>query len=521
MTENRFPEREPPSSWRSRAAGFAAAALGVGAVTALIHVAPGAERIPNVSMLYLFVVIGTALRFGSGSAILTSVLAFLAFDWFFIRPFRTLTVHDPSEWLALLMFLFTAATVGHLTATAQAQAAEARRRERETRALAEAGWAVASQVDRERALAEVLRQLAEVLPVRLAAIVLPDSEENFRWVVCYPNADGAPTTAVERQAFRFALAERRPLNWGGDSRHWEKALAGFSPAASCLPLTAENRVLGLLYLVRAAEREPTWQERRLVESLAGQASIVLERDRLTRAETQARALEEADRLKTALLSMISHDFRSPLTAIKASVTGLLQRVRSWNPETGREMLQAIDVETDRLDRMVGNILALSRLEADAWRPQLEATPPTEWVGLALGGLGAEANRRIDLEVGPDLSEVEIDPVQMAQVLRNLIDNALKYSPEATRVEVRARAEGDRLVLEVCDRGMGLPPGAEERIFEPFYRAPHLEESAVPGVGIGLTICRGLVEAHHGELTAFNREGGGAVFRLSLPLAEQP
>src|SRR5439155_25835966 len=162
--------------------------------------------------------------------------------------------------------------------------------------------------------------------------------------------------------------------------------------------------------------------RRVVESLANHAAVVLERDRLARAEMQARALEEADRLKTALLSMVSHDFRSPLASIKASVTGLLQAGAPWDAETQRELLQGIDQETDRLNRMVGNILSLSRLQADAWRPQCELTSLSEVVGAAIERLGDEEDSRIEVALDRDHDEVWLDPVQIVQVLHNLVDN---------------------------------------------------------------------------------------------------
>jgi two-component system sensor histidine kinase KdpD len=279
----------------------------------------------------------------------------------------------------------------------------------------------------------------------------------------------------------------------------------------------ETRALGLLYLKLAEGRAISPQERRVVQSLASQAAIVLERDRLARAETAAKALEEADRLKTALLAMVSHDFLSPLTSIKASAGSLLQEGGAMDPGTQRELLQGIEQETDRLSRMVANILALSRLEADAWRPQREPMPLAELVGAALDTFTAADNRRIDVTLEPDLPEVSLDPVQMVQVLRNLVDNALKYSPPGSRVELQARRDGPDAVIEVLDRGRGIPVGDEERVFTRFYRAPDLRETALPGVGIGLAVCRGLVEAHHGRLTAANREGGGAVFRIVLPL----
>jgi two-component system sensor histidine kinase KdpD len=366
---------KPPRLRRS-GFGLLITALGIGLMTGLIQLLQGVHSLANTSLLYLLVVIATAVWFGRGVAVVAALLAFLAFNWFFIPPRYTFTVAAAGGWLTLVVFLVTALVVGQLAALLRERSEEAWRREREAAA---------------------------------------------------------------------------------------------------------------------------------------------ERDRLARAEMQARALEEADRLKTALLSMVSHDFRSPLASIKASVTGLLQAGAPWDAETQQELLQGIDQETDRLNRMVGNILSLSRLQADAWRPQCELASLAEVVGAALEPFGREEDSRLDVSLPRDRDDVWLDAVQIAQVIHNLVDNALKYSPSGSRVELRGFVEGDKLVLEVLDRGAGIPPGDEERIFEPFYRAPGLRESAVPGVGIGLAVCRGLVEAHGGRLTAANREGGGAALRMSLPL----
>jgi len=488
--------------------GYLVAAGGVVLVTLVIQVVPGAAHIANISMLYLLVVIGSAVGFGSAPAVAASFLGFLAFNWFFTEPYHTFRVHDPAEWIALITFLVTAVVTGQLTALLGARAEDARRRERETAALAEASWAVASQVDLDRALAELLNRLADVAPVKAAAILVPGSGDASRCIAAYPH--GETPALISPVAFSRALAQSAPLDTGqGPPSRIEDAY---------LPLMMETRTLGVLYLRPDADRRFSPQEERVVQSLASQAAIVLERDRLLRAETEARALAEADRLKTALLSMVSHDFRSPLTSIKASVTGLLQDHSAWDPATQRELLQGIDQETDRLNGMVGNILALSRLESNAWRPRREPAAVPELVGASLDSFGADENRRLHVRLEPDLPEVSLDAVQIVQVLRNLVDNALKYSPPEAAVELHAAAVEGALMIEVMDLGSGLPPGEEDRIFEPFYRAPQLRETSIPGVGIGLAVCRGLVEAHHGSLSAEARPGGGTVFRILLPLS---
>jgi two-component system sensor histidine kinase KdpD len=491
-------------------------------MTGIIHALSDLAHLANASMLYLLVVIGVAVGWGSGPAILASVLAFFTFDWFFVEPRHTLTVRDPAEWLALVMFLITAGVTGQLTALLRARAEEARRREREAAALAEASWAVAARIDRDQALAEVLRRLAEVVRPEAAAVLVPDATGEL--AVAATQGEAGESLPDFRSGTPASLATgvgegARATGWDGSSGRPDRDAGDQEPRSVYLPLIIEQRPLGLLYLRLRPGQAISLPERRVVQSLASQAVLVLERERLTRAATAAQALAEADRLKTALLSMVSHDFLSPLTSIKAAAGSLLQEGEALAPSTQRELLQGIEHETDRLNRMVANILALSRLEADAWRPQREPTLAAELIGAALDTFGPEENRRIAVAIDPATPEVQLDPVQMVQVLRNLLDNALKYSPPGSMVELEVAGEGDRVAIEVLDRGRGIPAGDRERIFEPFYRAPDLRETALPGVGMGLAVCRGLVEAHGGQLTAAARDGGGTVFRIELPTAE--
>ncbi len=509
------------------------AAMGVVGMTVLIRVVPGAARIGNISVLYLLVIIAIALRCGSGAAIAASVLAFLAFDFFFVDPRHTFTVTDPAEWVALVIFLVTAATTGHLTASLRQQAMRAELRERETAALAEAHAAVASQISLPAALQEVMRRCGSVAPLESASIWVPaiDRVEIVAHWAVSPYAAGAGRAPERHLALvRHVLEHSQPVGWADNVGHWRKALHSVeegpdSERTAYLPLTVENRVVGVLEMELHAGHQMEPRQRGIVESLAASAALALERDRLLRTESAALALSEADRLKTALLSMVSHDFRSPLTGIKAGVSSLLQEGGSVPPEVERELLQGIEQEADRLNRMVGNILALSRLEADAWRPQCEWMPMSELIGTALQTFSTLESGRVTVHLDATVPEVWVDPVQMVQVLRNLLENALKYGDPALQVEVRATCRGSVVELAIMDFGPGLPTGDEGRIWEPFYRAPALRESALPGVGVGLAVCRGLAEAHGGTLTAVNRnvdgESVGAVFTLRLPNVPMP
>jgi two-component system sensor histidine kinase KdpD len=503
--------------------GCIAAAAGVAAVTGFLYLAPAAARLSNSSFLYLLVVIGVAYRYGSRPAVLASLLGFLAYDWWLVTPRYHFTVHEPEEWLALGMFLLTAIVTGQLTVHLQQRAEEARQHAREFAALAEASWAVASQASSDAALFEVLRQLGEVLDPELAAIVVPEEGtalETVAWFGEQPEDRARLSEERTREAIRLVLARGQPLGWESPGPPAAPAVtAGDSEApgatAAYLPLAVEGRVLGVLYLRLRPEQRVTPEERRLIESVANHAAVVLERDRATRGEARARALAEADRFKSALLSMVSHNFRSPLASIKASVGGLR------NPDIGDaatrdELLKGIDQETDRLNRMVANILTVSRLKAGDGLAQCEPTSIRELVGAVFDSLRADEKQRLQVTLDPNLPEVCLDPVQIAEALFNLVDNALRYSPPESPVELEASRHGGAVVLEVLDRGPGLPAGDEERMFDPWYRMPGNQESARRGIGLGLPVSRGLVEAHGGHLNARNRKGGGAVFQITLP-----
>ncbi len=473
----------------------------------------------NIPMLYLLVVIAAALFLGRTAAVLAAVAASLSFDFFFISPQYQFTVQDPQEWVALCIFLLVAIVTAQLTALLHARAEESQRRKLETAALAEASWTVASELDRDRALNKILSKLVDLVKPDAAQLLVADSESGYKVLARYSSGDceSGAVNGIAGDAVRFVLANGQAIGWQ-PSEHWRKALRATGGAvAAYLPVVVESQVLAVLYVKLKDEQVITEAETQLVDSLRNHAAVILLRDKLMKADARAQALAEADRLKTALLSMVSHDFRSPLTSIKASVSSLLEVGRPVAPEDQSALLQGVVAETDRLDRMVGNILDLSRLESGAWQPRKELTPVTELIGAALDYFSADENRRIQVVLDKGVPEIAVDEVQMVQVLKNLLENALKYSFADSIVELKANVDGGNFVMAVLDRGPGLPKGEEQRVFEPFYRAPVLSESAVPGVGIGLALCRGLVEANGGELTTANRSGGGATFRVSLPL----
>ncbi|MBA2449542.1 MAG: DUF4118 domain-containing protein [Chloroflexi bacterium] len=468
--------REVPRTATS--AGLISAVLGVAVATALIGWLRGHADIPNLSMLYLLVVLGLASAFGRAPAVLAAGLAFLAFNFFFVEPVHTFHVANPQEVLALGVLLLTAVVTGQLAAALRARAREAEAREHDVATLYELSQLLGREGPLDQRLALADRRLAALLGVA-------------GWEVLLPDGDG-----------RLAVRAAHGAHEQND--------------VLCLPLLAGERRLGVLRLVGwARQRSEGERELPRLQAAAGLLAQAVERDRLAREATDAEVLRRADQTKSALLSSVSHDLRTPLASIKASATSLLNEEVDWGRAARRELLLAIDEEADRLTRFVSRLLDLSRVEAGA------AQPLKEWHAVAeiLHGVAERLDSRgarVHLDLPDDLPLASVDYVMVQQIVANLVENALKYSPMEAPVEVRARALDGQLVIDVADRGAGGPPTERERIFEKFYRARERATQA-PGTGIGLAVARGLAQAHGGELSYAPRPGGGSVFSVRLPL----
>jgi len=400
------------------------------------------------------------------------------------------------------MFLLVSTITGQLTSRVKTAAAEAKQRQTETETLAKASWAVSSQLTTEEALTEVLKQLKRIADVETAGVITYDDDGKVALRAGVSTKDDTDNNLLLEEIDQHLHLAREST---GSNTLWTPVAYGGDQA-------------GAVYVKLASSSNETAEQKRLIDTLVNHAVVILQREELMKVQSRTQALKEADKLKTALLSMISHDFRSPLTGIKAAVSALLQEPAYRDGELeAKVLLQGIEQEADRINRMVGNVLNLSRLEADAWKPSLENSSLAEIVGSALGSFSAEENHRITVRLPRDLVDVFVDPVQIEQVIKNLVENALKYSAKESTVEIAVNTLDDQFLLSVLDRGIGISPEDSNRIFERFYRNPKLKESATPGAGIGLAICKALIEAHDGKISAHGRSGGGTVFEIKLPL----
>jgi two-component system sensor histidine kinase KdpD len=496
----------------------------VAAMSVLIGLVEGAVRIANVSMLYLIVVLAVATRLGSGPAVLASLLAFLTFDWFFVEPLHTFTVADPGEWVSLLLFLVTSVFTGELAADQRRRAREAAQREHEAvllfdvlRLLGAPGIDVALAAAAERIRAEL----------DLSAVGIQLAVEGRQRTVSVGDADGRALARPLQVASADVLAGGRAptaLERGRTGR-WLRVVPPSRGGASIaerrrhvLPVRIGDRAAGQLVVVRRRGTRPLGErDSRFLAVVATQLASLAERAELQRDATEAEVLRQASELKTALSNAVSHDMRTPLASIKAAAGSLGQSDVAWTDAERAEFTTSIEEQADRLDRIVANLLDLSRMEAGALRPQRTLHDVGTLVEDVLGRLSDRtAGHTVSVAVPDDLPPVWLDYVEIDQVLSNLIENAAKYAPRGTTIDVAARLAGEMVELEVADRGPGIPSEMATRIFEPFFR---VRREGPSGIGLGLAVAKGLVEAHGGTIAARNRDGGGASFAFTLPSAD--
>jgi two-component system sensor histidine kinase KdpD len=479
--------------------GYAIAVLGtVAATLGLLAVRPDVSK-TNVVLTFLAVVLAAAASGGLGPGAVAAMLGFLAFDVLFLPPYLTLVVSDRQDYLSLAVYLLTAFVVSYLVGALERRRAQAERREQETRTLYELSTSLVAHGSLDDTLASVVRTVRSLFNLAGCAIVLPDGDR-----VRIAARDGEIPPDLEHM-----LAPMTGTGLGGRLQPGQ---------ALTVPLRAGAEPVGALVVVAGGPDGPSFgeAERRLLATFANQAALAVEQGRREDERARTRALEETDRLRTALLNSVSHDLRTPLASIKASVSSLLDPEVLWDARQRLEFLATIDQEADRLTRLVHNLLDMSRIEANALAPRLEETSLVEIAGSVVRRVRSSTSQRIDVRIPETVPPVLADPVLLEQVLANLLDNAVRYT-EGSPIALVGRQIDDSVELRVIDHGPGIPVPERERIFDQFYRLKGGGRRP-EGTGMGLAICRGIVAALRGGLRVETTPGGGATFILTLPVA---
>ncbi len=492
----------------SDVSGYAYASLGVLIATAVAWSMSPYFAAANLIMMYLIAVIVIAIRWGRGPSVLASILSVAAFDFFFVPPYFSFAVSDIQYLLTFGVMLVAALVISNLAVRLHQQAELARYRERRTGVL----YAMSRDLATHRGtgmLAQLAaKHLRDVFDAQVA-IFLADVEKRVQ------------LQRGELLFFELDPKEAGVAQWVFD--HSERAGVGTDtlPGASALylPLVGSAGAIGVV-AVRPKDSgfllDP--EQLHLLESLVNQVALAIERTRLSEEAQNARVRAETERMRNAILSSVSHDLRTPLATITGAASSLVEEQRELDPAARRELSRSIYREADRLDRLLKNLLDMMRIEAGAVQLSREWHPMDEVVGAALARLeGRLRDHTVNTAFPADLPLALVDGVLLEQVVINLVENAMKYAPSGSTIDVSASAIDREIVVEVADRGPGIPSGEEARIFDKFYRGRLAREG---GVGLGLTICRGIVEAHGGRIWAENRSGGGALFRFSIPLPDQ-
>ncbi len=440
----------------------------------------------NIALLYLLVVLLSATTFGLGPGILSSLLAFLGFNFFFVPPLHTFNVTHLQDVVRLFAFLAAAIVASSLASRARIQADTAARRAAELAALYELSQAISAEVALERSLPLVAQTTTTLLHVPACSV----------WLY---NAEG---------------------------RLVEQARSVVEPSDGCrrseVFLRVGARVLGVLRVTHRF-RHPAFStaEQKLLDTITAQVVLLVERARLVEQTSQVRALAESERLKSALLSSVSHDLRTPLAVIKGAATDLLDSTITRDPAAQLELLHVLNEEADRLNRLVGNLLVMSRLEAGSILSTRSPQDLGELIRAVVNRLRPSlGSRQVRVSVPDDLPLVPVSATQFDQVLTNLLENAAKYTPKGSPIAIHVQAVDNDVRIEVRDAGPGIPEGMIERIFEKFVRGIGPERHA-DGSGLGLAICKGIIEAHGGRVWAENDKSGGARFICTLPLTLPP
>jgi two-component system sensor histidine kinase KdpD len=471
----------------------------------------------NLIMVYLLEVLLTAMQWGRGPAILNSLLSVLAFDFCFVPPRWTFTVEETKYFVTFAVMFLVAVVISHLASLIRRQAEAARLQERQTAAMLALSRQLASTRGVEKILQAAVKHISEIFDCQVVGL-LPDEQGKVR-----PAA--GDLAAVFHQDFLKELGAAQWAYEAGQLAGWGTQNLADSPILY-VPLPAASATLGVLALRPKDPESEHWllpeQLRlRLLESLAKQVALALEVERLEKTALVAQTAMENERLRTSLLSSVTHDLQTPLAAIVGSASSLLGLPGQLTDQAAQEMLANIYGEAERLSRLINNLLNMAKLESGSLKLHLELQPLEEVVGAALNRLEkALADRPVTAALPADLPMVPLDAALAEHIFINLVENALKYTPPGSPLAITAARKGEEIEVEVADAGPGFPPGDLDQIFELFYRGARDPEK--PGYGLGLAICRAIVEAHGGRIWALNLESGGAAVHFTLPLrVEQP
>ncbi len=486
-----------------RWSGYAIAGIVCAATALLATPLLDVLELTNIVMLFLLAVVGVALLYGRGPAVFAAFVGVGLFDFFFVPPRFSFAVTDVQYLLTFVVMLVVALVVGQLTAGLKLQVEAVTEREQRVRGLYEMSRDLSAALMVEQVAEIGARFLAMEFGVK-AAVLVADDQDQLKVI---PGATTEADMGVAQWAFERGEAAGR----GTDTLPSSKCLV--------LPLKATMRLRGVMAVEPTGSGLLAPEQRRMLDTCASLMAISIERIHYIDVAQKTTVQMESERLRNSLLSAISHDLRTPLAAL----VGLADTVQLTKPpptDQQQELILAMRNSAMRMNALVGNLLDMARLESGAVQLNRQWQPLEEVVGSAIGACASVLEGRpLKVHLAPELPLLHLDAVLIERVLVNLLENAGKYTPAHSPIEIKARAESDSVVVTLSDQGPGLPSGREDAIFEKFERGKR--ESATPGVGLGLAICRAIMQAHGGTIRGETRDTGGARFILTLPRGQPP
>lgn len=477
--------------------------------TLLGHFTKSFLSITNIAMLYLICVVITSVLWGLGPSILTCVLGVLAHDFFFVAPLISFGPPDIHDIPTLIVLLMVGVIISYLTSSVRSQAKEALRREHESATLYALSRSLSLTNDLEATIKAIIQRSRETFG-HDTVVFLPDAKNSKLMNSHTGNQD----IAIDRDDYNAAALsfyQRKIVGQGTNTLS--------SARARYLPLNSARGAVGVLAIYLDNDsNQLMYEQSRLLEVFSDLAAVSIERALLTNKVSESQVLEAKEKLQTALFSSITHDLRTPLVSIIGVLSSLREERMSLDDDIKKNLIQVASEEAERLNHLISNLLDSSRIESGSIKLQRQMSDVQEILSAALDKLPASSSSHpIKTNIPPDLTLVSVDFGLMTHVLVNLLDNAFKYSPDGTQIEITAREMEDEVEIEIADRGIGIPAQDLTHVFDRFYRVQRAER--VAGTGLGLSICKGIVEAHNGSISAENRPGGGTIIRLTIPTEE--
>ncbi len=502
----RLPRKGVPYYHYLLTAGIVAICAALGWLSHTLHLAEA-----NIVMIFLAGVALAAAWLGRGPAIAASIVSVLVFDFFFIRPYRTLAVSDTEYFITFGVMLGIGLLISALTSRLQAQLRASQQQEHRTAQLFRMTRQLSELSGSDFLVQTAGRKLAEMFSGEIVIYLRePDGALQLRF---------GENTSVAQQPTNAVVAQ-----WVAANERIAGLKTDTLPNATALfvPLIGSQQTVGALG-VRPEDlgRFLDPEQRRLLETCASLIALAIERDRSVLEAQQAQIQVQAEQMRNSLLSSVSHDLRTPLASISGTAENLLASAQHGDKKSQREMLQTIVDETHQLVRLIDNLLDMARLDAGSLTPNRQWHVLEELVGSALARLRGElGNRHVSVHIPTEFPLIHVDGFLLEQVFVNLLENAARYTPSGTEIEISAQCAGNQTEIRFADNGPGLPPGSETKVFEKFYRGSAGSPDSRRGVGLGLAICQGMIQSLGGCITAANRPQGGADFIVSLPCDQQ-